>query len=369
MNPFLTKSYKESDYFIDRRKESKKILDAINNERNLTLFSHRRLGKTMLLRHVFATLDSSDYQPLFIDLFATRNLSHFAQKLTGVLYEYKILQMHRLNKIMGSLGASISFDPFTGAPQINFNITEKSAIIKSIPELFRYISNNKKKVIIALDEFQEVANYEEVHAEATIRTIMQEFPSITFLFSGSRKSLMKDIFSNSNRPFFQSTQMMELKEIDFNIYFEEVLNILKKHKKTADPEVIKLILKETYCHTGFTQMVLSRIYSESKEKIDFEIHDRVWADILEDHKSIAREHEFLLPALQWKTLIAIAHEEFVEAPQSMYFIEKYKLSSPSSMSRAVAALLDKGLIIDTPGKGLRVYDVFIQKNLQKFPLN
>lgn len=366
MNPFTTKTYHGPGYFIDREKETNKLIDAIRSERNLTLFSHRRLGKTMLLQHAFSKLDKKRFQPLFIDLFATRNLTHFAQRTTEELYNKKVLHQNILNKILGALGASISFDPLFGNPQVNFNITEKSVILKSLPEIFKQIAKSKKKIVIAFDEFQEVAGYEEDIAEALIRTIMQEFPGITFIFSGSKKSLMKEIFTNANRPFFQSTQMMELHEIDADIYAREVCNILDNHNKGYDPRVIKQILEDTYCHTGFTQMVLSRVYSESENQIDFELYEQVWSDILEDHKSMAREQEFLLPALQWKTLTAIAREKYVKAPQSREFAQKYNLSAPSSMSRAIKALLDKGLIIDCGERGLRVYNVFIQKNLQGF---
>jgi hypothetical protein len=367
MNPFVTNTYRGPDYFIDRIEESGKLLNAIHNERNITLFSHRRLGKTMLLHHVFSLLDKEKFTPLFIDLFATRNLIHFAQKLTETLYDRKILQKNWFNKILGSLGASVSFDSLTGNPQINFNVTERSAVLKSLPELFKQLSNTRRKVVIALDEFQEVIHYEEDFAEATIRTLMQDYPGIGFIFSGSKKSLMKEIFTDANRPFFQSTQMMELREIKSDIYANAVYDILKKHHKKFDPQVIKKILDDTYCHTGFTQMVLSRVFSESDDQIDFSLYERIWSDILEDHKSMAREQEFLLPVLQWKTLTAVARERYVKAPLSRKFAEKYNLSAPSSMSRAIKALLDKGLIIDCSEKGLRIYNVFIQKNLIAFP--
>ena len=365
MNPFLTKTYRGPEYFLDRETETAKLLDAIRSERNVTLYSHRRLGKTMLLQHVFSQLDSKTFEPLFVDLFATRNLIQFTQKLTEVLYDKKILRDNKLNVILGRLGASLSFDQLSGIPQINFNITDRSVVLKSIPVLFKEIISGKKNAVIAFDEFQELANYEEDIAEATVRTIMQDFPEITFIFSGSRKSLMKEIFMNANRPFFQSTQMMELHEIDRDIYAGEVFAILKKHDKPYDPDIVYKILDDTYCHTGFTQMVLSRVFSESEDTIDSEIYTQVWTDILEDHRSMAREQEFLLPALQWKTLVAIAKEGYVKEPQSREFAKKYDLSAPSSMARSVKALLDKGLIIDYDDKGLRVYNVFIRKNLQK----
>ena len=368
MNPFSTKTYSGAEYFIDRKKETLKLINAIRSGRNLTLFSHRRLGKTMLLRHTFAQLDKNKFQPLFIDLFATRNLTHLAQKTTEILYDQKVLHQSILNKILGSLGASISFDQLSGTPQVNFNITERTVVLQSLPELFKQLAKSKKTIVIAFDEFQEVANYEEDFAEATIRTIMQDFPGITFIFSGSRKSLMKEIFTNANRPFFQSTQMMELREIENHLYAKEVCSILENHNKSFDPGVINRILADSYCHTGFTQMILSRVYSESEDGIDFKLYEQVWSDILEDHKSMAREQEFVLPALQWKTLVAIAYEEYVKAPQSSEFAQKYRLSAPSSMARSIKALIDKGLIIDCGDKGLRVYNVFIQKNLQKFPI-
>lgn len=367
MNPFQTNAYRGPEYFIDRQRETKALIEAILNERNITLFSHRRLGKTMLLHHVFAQLDQSKYAPVFIDLFASRNLVHFAQKMTEVLYGQKILHQNRLSKILGSLGASLSFDPLTGSPQVNFNVSEPSSVLKSIPQLFKLLSESKKKVVLAFDEFQEVGQYEEDFAEASLRTLMQEFPDIVFLFSGSRKSMMREIFTDSNRPFFQSTQLMELLEINQDIYEKEITQILGKFEKTYDPLLIKQILNDTYCHTGFTQMVLSRVFSESADRIDFPVYEAVWTDILENHKSMAREQEYLLPELQWRLLTAIAREGHVSEPYSNAFISKHKLSAPSSMSRAVKALIDKGLIIDSGEKGLRVYNVFIEKNLKSFP--
>ena len=71
----LIKTYRGPDYFIDRETETGKLPDAIRSERNVALYSHRRLGKAMLIQHVFSQLDSKTFEPLFVDLFATRNSS------------------------------------------------------------------------------------------------------------------------------------------------------------------------------------------------------------------------------------------------------------------------------------------------------
>lgn len=365
MNPFTVKTYSGPEYFFDRKQEIAKLSDAIFNGRNLTLFSHRRLGKTMLIRHCFAGLNKKMLQPVYVDLFATRNLAQFTQKLTEVLYEQHIIRDNKLKKLLGNLGATLTFNPLTGQPRINLGLSDRSVIMESLPGIFRSLAETGKNLVMALDEFQELAGYEEEIAEATIRTIMQDHPGITFIFSGSRKSLIKEMFTDPNRPFFQSTQMMELKEIDREVYAAEVFNVLRKHGKDFDKQCIYKLLDLTYCHTGFTHMVLSRVFSESESIIDDAVLEFVWSDILEDHKFLAREQEYLLTPLQWKTLLAIAREEFAKEPYSGDFIRKYGLSTPSSVSRSVRSLLEKGLIIDCGTAGLRIYNVFIQKNLQR----
>ena len=52
-NPFLLKGYISSEYFCDRDSETQKILSAIENGRDITLISPRRMGKTGLIHHVF----------------------------------------------------------------------------------------------------------------------------------------------------------------------------------------------------------------------------------------------------------------------------------------------------------------------------
>jgi AAA+ ATPase superfamily predicted ATPase len=52
-NPFLIAGYISPEYFCDREKETQKILSAIDNRRNITLLSLRRIGKTGLIKNVF----------------------------------------------------------------------------------------------------------------------------------------------------------------------------------------------------------------------------------------------------------------------------------------------------------------------------
>jgi len=66
-NPFLTAGYAGPDYFCDRVDETKKLVTAIKNDRNVTLIAPRRYGKTGLISNVFARLPST-YTSIYIDI-------------------------------------------------------------------------------------------------------------------------------------------------------------------------------------------------------------------------------------------------------------------------------------------------------------
>ena len=59
-NPFVVYGYKGPEYFCDRVSESNKLCSALRNERNVTLVSPRRMGKTGLIHHVFNKMESED---------------------------------------------------------------------------------------------------------------------------------------------------------------------------------------------------------------------------------------------------------------------------------------------------------------------
>ena len=256
MNPFSVKTYRGPAYFIDREKETAKLLDAIRNERNLTLFSHRRFGKTMLIHHVFTKLDHRGFQPVVVDIFATRNMVHFAQKLTEVLYERKIINESWLHKLLGSLGASMSFDPISGNPQISFSLVNRDRINQGLSDLFKQIVRTKKTVVIAFDEFQEVAKYTEPGFEKRLRSFIQQHSRICYIFSGSQKHLITEMFNANNRAFYKSAESFPLHRIETRNYIPWVQSLFSRKNVHLPAELIEEIVARFENHPMYIQNFL-----------------------------------------------------------------------------------------------------------------
>ena len=82
-NPFVIYGYKGAEYFCDRKKETKTIVEALENERNVVLMSPRRIGKTGLIHHVFENIQDADsaVKCFYMDINATRSMEQFVQLL------------------------------------------------------------------------------------------------------------------------------------------------------------------------------------------------------------------------------------------------------------------------------------------------
>lgn len=108
-NPFLVYGYNSPEYFCDREKETDKMISALLNERNLTLISPRRMGKTGLIKNVFYQMkreNNPNAAYFYMDIYSTRDLKAFilynaeeAQECYNYSF-HKILPIRVLNHIL-----------------------------------------------------------------------------------------------------------------------------------------------------------------------------------------------------------------------------------------------------------------------------
>ena len=88
-NPFVYQGYESPEYFFDRTIETENMISALNNGRNITLISPRKIGKTGLIHHVFHQLRSKEKDAIciYIDIFSTKNQQEFIEMLARAIIE------------------------------------------------------------------------------------------------------------------------------------------------------------------------------------------------------------------------------------------------------------------------------------------
>ena len=361
-NPFLVKSYISPEYFCDREIETNKIISAIENGRDITLISPRRMGKTGLIYHVFNHKTVKEkYYSVYCDIYQTGNLSDFVtvfgNAVINQLEKTPDKMLKKVKRFFSGFSPSFSFNPITLQAEIDFRITGKREAENTLQQIFTIIKESKKPVIIAIDEFQQITAYPEKNTEALLRTHIQHLINGRIIFSGSSKHLLSAIFSDYNRPFYQSTQLLTLPKIDKNDYLAFIIEKFHKAKRSIDEEAVSYILNITRTHTYYVQYLCNRLFESGIKSITKENVDKTLLNILYENEGYYFTYRNLLTTQQFLLLKAIGKEDGVSQPSSKEFIRKYGLGTTSTVTSAIKSLLSKDLIFKEDDNYV-VYDVF-----------
>jgi AAA+ ATPase superfamily predicted ATPase len=367
-NPFIEQGYANPKYFCDRELESAEMMSALENGRNVTLISPRRMGKTGLIKNVFYRLreQNSDVITLYMDIFPTQNMSEFvrlfASTVLGQLDSAPQKAISRIAKFIKSIRPVFTLDDITGKPQVKIDVnpTNEQA---SLAEIFDYLASADKPCSIAIDEFQQVAEYPEKGLEAALRTHIQNLHNVRFIFSGSRQHIMQEMFLSAKRPFFHSTQTLSIGCIDKGKYYQFAAGFFAKRKLSE--EVFDYIYDTFEGHTWYIQTILNRLYGYA-EIPDMAAVQRAIEQIVAEN-TYGYEHLLAAyPHVSVKLIKAIAKEGFVQTINSGEFIARHNLKAASSVNTALRKLIDKELIYKSP-KGYMVYDRFMAIWLRSLP--
>lgn len=368
-NPFIYQGYESPKYFCDREVETKTLLAHLKNGRNVTLISPRRIGKTGLIKNTFYHLkeQEKDATCLYIDIFATKNLHDFVE-LLGVMVINEIVRknasfIEKTISFFSALRPVLSMDPLTGEPSVSITVEPSKEDI-TIQSIFNYLNDSEQEVYIAIDEFQQIAEYPEKGTEALLRSYIQFAQHVHFIFSGSKFHLMAEIFGSPKHPFYQSTEMMGLKPLDSDVYFDFCLQFFKEKSGNVAKDIFEYLYNMFEGHTWYIQCIMNRLYEANNNVDSIEQVNAAILSILAGREPQFESLSQFFTGNQFSLLKAIAKEGIVAQPTAGRFIKSHNLSGASSTKAALKVLENKELVYRKP-EGYIIYDRFMDLWLKR----
>ncbi len=364
LNPFIVGRYLSPDYFCDRKDETAFLIKQIRNGRNVALISPRRMGKTGLVHHCFHQAElTGDFNTFFIDIYATTSLAEFVYLLGKAIYEELKpkgkVWTERFFQVISSLRMGFKLDVTTGEPSFDISLGDIQTPQTTLDEIFTYLEAADKPCVVAIDEFQQISCYDEKNVEALLRTKIQQCKQTLFVFAGSKRHVMSNMFNSSSKPFYQSAICMGLEPIPMATYADFASCLFEERGKHVSRELIEKTYGQFNGCTWFVQMMMNELYAMTApgELCDTSRLEEAETNVILSQEGSYKDLLAHLAPKQKLILQAIAKEGNARNVTSSAFIKKYNLPSASSVQSAIKGLL-KNDIITQEEEAYRIYDYF-----------
>ena len=351
MNPFYITGIIPLAYFCDRELETQWLARTLTNQADVLLTSPRRMGKTQLIRHFYACPEIKDrYYTFYTDIYPTTSLHEFVLFLSKEIYSVLVPKgkstIDKFLSVLRSLTGSFAYDPFTGVPSFDVKLGDIQTPELTLKEIFDYLEKADRPCIFAIDEFQQIARYPEKNVEALLRSHVQTMNNCRFIFAGSNRHILDNMFHSAAKPFYNSTEQLYLDRIPK----EKYISFIDLKFEEAGRDILSGAAELAYDlfdgHTYYVHNLLHHVFAGvAPEKTVDE------NDILITLESLLQEkaHAFAgqmshLNYQQKETLIAIAKAGKATGVTSVAFVKKNALKSPSSVQYAISTLLDSQIL-------------------------
>lgn len=305
-NPFYYGGATIDEHFCNRVSEIKELQEDIYSGLNTLIYAPRRFGKTSFVLKTLETLTKNSAKEkqkvkyIFLDLMYISTINEFLNKYFNALASSLEKPTDKIVNFFKSIlnirpNINVNFDQ-SGTPSFSLALNQEDKIrtledILNIPLTF---TKDGTKIVVVFDEFQEIINLD---IEAKMRSVIQHHSNkVSYIFMGSKKSLLHQMFLDKSRPFYKSVKHFKIKEINSNAWEKFITQRFELTQKSIETKYIQDILDITKGFPYYTQQFAYEMWSKTKTKVDNTIFQTTLKNI------ISREEDLF--SIEWDNLTA-----------------------------------------------------------------
>jgi uncharacterized protein len=222
-NPFVYGEIVSSAAFADRAIELDRLERDLLAGQKVFLISPRRYGKSSLIRYalrrlarqgvltVEVTVSSSSSYAAFLEAYARALLA--AETPVGRLRQWASEMFRAVRpevrvetEAPGTTRVAVAF-PAVQTPR---DVARLATEVFTLPD--RIAAARRRRVAVALDEFQAVTGFNGGSVEHALRAAVQDQRRVGYVFAGSEPSLMERMLG-PRRPFYKAGPVVRLEKI------------------------------------------------------------------------------------------------------------------------------------------------------------
>lgn len=358
MNPFKYGQVVLRDNYCHRPALEKTLRSKLKSGQNVCIEGERRTGKTSLVTETVRGMRGRKL--LYADLLEVKTVEDIHKRVLTALVqaEKDVKSVHGLLRGIASLRPALSFDPYTGVPTVTVD-SSRNYRPDSLEGLIDMLGRARSGRVVVLDEFQDILNLKESRQTlAVMRGRIEFMETVPFVFCGSIRRRMHEIFTDPESHFFKSALSLEVGSIDRGAFKKFLGDKFRSSGRRVGGEVLDRILHIARENPGDTQQMCAALYDVSSRGDTIgekEIREALLRIFGEEHKgyesALAR-----ISGLQLKCLTTVARLGG-KGTSSREFISSVGATQPSSIRKALSRLEDLKLLFRV-GKEYRFTNPF-----------
>jgi len=367
-NPFLYGALALDDAFTDREAELAELRSDLVNGQDVVILAPRRYGKTSLVWRAQQELLKKRVLVAQVDLMTTPTKERLAEKLAKTIHDDIASPLYRARQaalgIFRGLRVTprVTLDPDDGSVSFGFDVGHHRADIDATLERLLELpgelgADRRRRVALVLDEFQEVTGI-DAHLPRLMRSVFQRQPEVAHVYLGSKRHMLRRIFSDRNEPFWRSAKQMELDVIPPDLFAGYIVERFAATGKSIDDEAVARILGVTHGHPYATQELCYFVWEETLPR------GRASADEVDRGLAGALHSEHAHFTLLWDAaasgqrllLQALAAEP--GRPYTAAYRREHGLPAATNVQKALAALRRRELVATEPDGTVAIGEPF-----------
>jgi len=358
--PFIYGRLAKSDNFTNREKERAMLINNFIGLINTIIISPRRWGKTSLVKLVSEELKvrQKDMLVCHVDIFNCKTEEQFLKNYTNAVLHATHSAWEDFvagaKKYLGRFVPNISFSDVAQSYELSFGIDFKEHKL-SLDEIIdlpqRIAEDKKKKVVVCIDEFQNINDYSDSLAfQRMLRAHWQLHDKVCYCLYGSKRHLLMNIFSDPDMPFYKFGDILFLQKISKDDWVKFITKRFGDTGKNISGELSGQIADAMQNHPYYTQQYSQQVWLRTEKNCTGEILQEALESMIFQMSLLFTNILDELTARQTAFLKAIIFGE--ENFSSKEVLKKYDLGTSANIKNLKKTLLEKDII-----------DILLQKRI------
>lgn len=353
MNAFKYGCSVDGENFCARPELSKALRAYVVSGQNLVIQGERRIGKTSLVKET--VLSMRGWSMVYADFMGVRSVSDVCNRLADALARFDSSDtfLRKMFATLLHLRPIATVDAMTGLPTITIDAracVDPASVNTMMNALESHVKG--RKVCVVFDEFQDVLDLNDGNQVfALMRSRIQFMARTTFVFLGSVRNRMLDIFMSPKSPFYKSAALFDVGAIPDDDFYEFAVERFATGRRKLPRALFDRVLSLAERTSGDVQEFCDAIWqvSDRGDTLTDNHFEQGLRQIF--HREGAAYSTFVKPLTDIQ--VRVLHALSVEGgkhPSANAFLQEARVTNVTSVKRALVALEKSGLVYRYSGE-------------------